>query len=175
MGQLLQLLRILLQSRGSKPASTSTTSECWGAPGSRRPALTSSRSSSGFWLSATLSFQMVHHASLSLVIRSTPSSCHHHNLQPRSGCWNVGSRLLTQNACLACIAMLTNQRKALYVFMLQLNDTTILYGSHFCIARALMTSVCMTQQVHSNNDQRAAIQSHLVDALIHTVPCCVCL
>lgn len=87
----------------------------------------------------------------------------------------MGSRLLTQNACLACIAMLTNQRKALYVFMLQLNDTTILYGSHFCIARALMTSVCMTQQVHSNNDQRAAIQSHLVDALIHTVPCCVCL
>jgi len=59
MGQLWRQLRIQQQCLGSRPASTSMTRGYWEVPGSRRPALLSSRSSSESWLSVTLSFLMV--------------------------------------------------------------------------------------------------------------------
>ena len=59
MGQPWRQLRTQQQCLGSRPASTSMTRGYWGVPGSRRPALLSSRSSSESWLSATLSSLMV--------------------------------------------------------------------------------------------------------------------
>ncbi len=107
MGQLWRQLRIQQQCLGSRPASTSMTRGYWEVPGSRRPALLSSRSSSESWLSVTLSFLMV--PTFKLLPLPLPSCMHAMMFCTlhRSACLNVcnglylcpGNRLACCNIC----------------------------------------------------------------------------